>query len=504
MKEKMSSEMFKSIHQLYKRLNRIKALVRMQSSSLSPTVDIFEVFSSRVKELQYKVESYSSNVELSECEKVRLSAIQLALHFDHLEAMIQSSAASSSGRGFSTTIISVEVQKVENCLQSVDSIRTHAVIFLMYFKVLHLLAKVNYDPLNNYSVSKHWLNIAERMYMDLLSNQSEQVFYDCHELFAKSTALKPSPDGFDTIDRLFSKNTKLLDEILRNESIEINQLIRSLSAQQDTTIWLAKLLSIIPQLLDESEFKLVAYFLLIAQKVAAAKDDSKVHSSIATNWMHYIFGVFDRSKEKLLKKFNNSKVAELCKGFPTLKKQRSRKTNAMGKNDGSKSTTFNCFSTSISLAEEELSLCVDSIESVEKASALLRFSMGLVEKLIRDTDPSHDPMDFIVHNYQMSDLLSISTILADDPDDCFNFQVQRFQFLLKMVKWLKKHCPSICATLMSSFLSDLNEILVDLYSTNCERMIANLAFDDIDKKKLHDQIEQKLVELHALSVNIKK
>lgn len=498
----MSLEMFKSIHQLYKRLNRIKALVRMQSSSLSPTVDIFEVFSSRVKELQYKVESYCSNVELSDCEKVRLSAIQLALHFDHLDAMIPSAAASNSGRGFSTTIINVEVQKVENCVQSFDSIRTHAVIFLMYFKVLHLLAKCNYDPLNNYSVSKHWLNIAERMYMDLLSNQSEQIFYDCHELFSKSITLKPSPNGFNTVDRLFSENTKLLDEILRNESNEINQLIRSLSAQQDTKIWLAKLLSIIPQLLDESEFKIMAYFLLIAQKVAAAIDDSKVHSSIATNWVHYFFGVFDRSKEKWLKTFNNSE--QLRKGFVTLKKQRSRKINAMGNNDGAKSTTFNCFSTSIPLAQEELSLCVDSIESVEKAIDLLRFSMGLVKNLIRDTDSSHDPMDFIVHNYQMSDLLSISTILADDPDDCFNFQVQRFHFQLKMVKWLKRCCPPICAALMVTFLGDLNDILFDLFSTNYETMVANLETDDIYKKKMHDQIERKLVELYALSVNIKK
>lgn len=493
-----SFKTFRTIHRLYKRINRIKTLVQMQSSCLSSSVDIFEVFSSRMKELQCKVESDYANIEFSECEKVRLAAIQLALHFDHLEAMMPTS--SSINARFSPTIITVEVQKVENCVQSFDSIRSHVMMFLMYFKVIHLLAKVNYDPLKNLSVAKHWLNTAERMYMELLSNNGEQNFYDCHELFSKSVKLKPSPDGFDTVDRLFNKNMKLLDEIQKKESNEINHLIESYNTQQDTSIWLGKLLSIIPQLLNESEFKIVAYLLLIAQKVAADKNDSKVRSSIATNWMHYFFGVFDQSKEKLLKKFTENEMVMFRKGFSTLKIS-SRKTNAVG--NGSKST-FNCFSSSIPLASDELRLCVNLIESVEKAKDLLSYSMGLVKKLIRDTDSSHDPMDFIVHNYQMSDLLSISTILADIPDECFNFQVQRFQFLLKMIKWLKKFYPLILGALMTTFFNDINEVLLDLYSTNYERIVANLEIGNGDKKNIQDKIQQKLIELHTLNTNIEE
>lgn len=338
------------------------------------------------------------------------------------------------------------------------------------------------------------------MYMELLSNNGEQNFYDCHELFSKSVKLKPSPDGFDTVDRLFNKNMKLLDEIQKKESNEINHLIESYNTQQDTSIWLGKLLSIIPQLLNESEFKIVAYLLLIAQKVAADKNDSKVRSSIATNWMHYFFGVFDQSKEKLLKKFTENEMVMFRKGFSTLKIS-SRKTNAVG--NGSKST-FNCFSSSIPLASDELQLCVNLIESVEKAKDLLSYSMGLVKKLIRDTDSSHDPMDFIVHNYQMSDLLSISTILADIPDECFNFQVQRFQFLLKMIKWLKKFYPLMLGALMTTFFNDINEVLLDLYSTNYERIVANLEIGNGDKKNIQDKIQQKLIELHTLNTNIEK
>lgn len=493
---KMSSETFKTIHRLYRRLNRIKTLVKLQSiSSLSSSVDIFELFSCRIKELQCKVESEYSSVELPEHQKERLAAIQLALHFDQLESMIPTTP-SSFGR-FSPTIISVEVQKVENCLQSFDSIRSHAVVFLMYFKVLHLLAKANYDPLKNFSVAKHWLNTAERMYMELLSNDSGQHFYDCHALFAKSVTLEPSPDGFHIVDRLFSKNSKLLDEILENESNEINHLIRSFNPQQDTSIWLEKLLLIIPQMLNESEFKVVAYFLLIAQKVVATKDDSKVQSSIATNWMHYFNGIFDQSKENLLKTSTESIIFR--KEFVTLEKPW-RKLNATG--NGSKST-FNCFSAMIPLTQHELRLCVNSIESVEKAKDLLRFSMDLLKKLIRDTDSSHDPMDFIVHNYQMSDLLLISSILADDSDECFNFQVQRFQFILKMVKWLKKFYPTMFGTLMTTFFIDLNEILLDLYASNYERIASHLEIENETKKKIQDEIKQKLIELHALNENSK-
>lgn len=465
----------------------------MQSSSRSSSMDIFEVFSSRIKELQCKVEYEYTKNEVTENEKVRLAAIQLALHYDHLQSMIPSKP---SGRErFSPTIITVEVQRVENCLQSFDSMRLHAVMFLMYLKVLHLLAKVNYDPLKNFSVAKHWLNTAERMYMDLLSEQNQhQNFYDCHELFSKSIILKPCSDGFATIDRLFSKNVKLLDEILQNESNEINHLIESYNTEQDISNWLAKLLSIIPKLLNESDFKLAAYFILIAQKVVG--DDSKVHSSIATNWMHYFFGVFNQSKETLLKNFTpkNDEAATGRKGFSSLS-NRSRKGNAAG--SGSKSN-FNCFSATIPLAQYELRLCVDSTENVDDARNLLAFSLDLVKKLIRDTESSHDPWDFIVHTYQTSDLLSISMILDDDSDECFNFQVQRFQYLLRMVKWCKKFYPSIFATLLTTFLADLNEVHLDLCATNYERIL-DLETGNDDKKQIQDSIQQKLTELQTLT-----
>lgn len=201
------------------------------------------------------------------------------------------------------------MQSVENCLQKFDEFRSHEVMFLMYFKVLHFLAKVNNDPLRNVGVSKHWLNTAERIYMELITTeQDEQHFYDIHELFSKSDNLQPTADGFAIVDRLFSQNMKLLDQIMEHESHEVNRLIESLN-MQNTSTWFAKLLAVILKLIDQNEFKIVAYFLFIAKKLSTEKAvDLKVKSSIATSWMHYFFGVFDRSKEKLLKKFTENEM----------------------------------------------------------------------------------------------------------------------------------------------------------------------------------------------------
>lgn len=499
----MSAEVFKVLHRLYKRLNRIKILVRMQTSNASTSIDIFDVFSSRLKEILCKAETEYSRPHMSRVEKVRLAAMQLALHMDHLESMMTTYITSNSRA--SSAIITVEVQRVENCLQKFDEFRSHEVIFLMYFKVLNFLAKVNYDPLQNVGVAKHWINTAEQMYMELITTEKgEQRFYDCHELFSKSVILMPSTDGFAIVDRLFGQNMQLLDQMLNLDSNEVNRLIESFHVQQNTSIWLGKLLSVIPKLLDQMEYKIAAYFLFIAKKLAAEQvNDFKVKSSIATSWMHYFFGIFDRSKENILKKYTENEMFSFRKSF-ALKKT-GRKTIASGDKTPSVSqSTFNCFETSIPLTPDELRLCANSIECVDDAKDLLSYSIDMVEKLICDGDFSHDPMDFIVHNYQMSDLLSISTILSDDGNECFNFQVQRFEFLRKMIELLKQSCPHIFETLATTFLGDLNEILIDLYSTNFTQMLAHSSLKNEHKPPIRQNLEKKLIDLHEINVNLTK
>lgn len=128
-------------------------------------------------------------------------------------------------------------------------------------------------------------------------------------------------------------------------------------------------------------------------------------------------------------------------------------------------------------------------------------------------------MDFIIHHYQMSDLLSIATILTTDPNQCFEYQVERFQNFMQMMQMLQKYCPQLHATLVPNLLDDLNEIILDLYAINCDRCGnsegANSKHDDDgdvtdaggDSRKNTNQIQMqkqcqiiaKLNELHAMT-----
>lgn len=496
----MSSDTFRVIHRLYKRLNRIKTLVEMQSSNLSTSVDVFEVFSAQLKELLFRVETESINDDYSQSDKLRLAAIQLSLHFDHLDSLVQSAC----NHKISSVLISIEVQKMENRIQSFDAIASNDIIFLSYFKMLHLLARINYDYLKNFSVSKQWLKKAERLYLDVLSSQGEQTFYDNRELFSKSAVLKPSIEAFDIIDRLFSENVQLLELILQSEKSEINCLLQWLHTHQHTSVWLGKLLSIVPQLLDQNEFKIVAYFLLIARKVANEKDaDWQVQSSMATSWMHYFFGVFDRSKESLLKSFPTNQLWRMLRESAVMKTAQRKRIHATGDCvTVIPRSTFNCFANSIPLTENELNLCANSLESVDVARNLLEFSVEMVNSLICDGDFRADPMNFIVHTYQMSDLMSISTILVNDPDECFHFQEKRFQYLQKMIKWIKKHCPMVFETLATTFLTDLNEILIDLYAANFGRIFKHLEQSNQDTRATQEMIGKKLIDLHDINALI--
>lgn len=492
----MSSDTFRTIHRLYRRLKRIKTLVEMPINSVALKLDIFGVFSSRISEMLSKVKAECTKPDITTADKVRLMAIQLALHIDHIESMIKTLASSSTNR------LTVEIQRIENGLQSFAEFHSHELMFLMYFKVLNLLAKINYDPLRNFTMSKHWLNEAERMYMDLMSTNTESNFYDNRELFGKSVILKPSPDGFDTVDTLFGENMRLFEEIIQNESNEIDQLVQAF--YQDNSNWLKQFLATLPRLRTENDLQSVAYLLLIARKLATRETDSKVHSSIVTGWMHYFFSVFGRSKEKLLQQFSDSdgEMVTFRKSFTTEHGSSYKIHDIL---DASISTaasksTFNCFSSALPLAQDELKLCVNFIDDIQLARNLLNYSIDMAKKLIRDHQISHDPMNFIVPNYQLLDLLSISTILTDDLDQCFHFQVQRFDVAKRMIDWMRESCPKVYRALDAAILSDLNEILIDLYAVNVQRALRLMNKTDERKRNIRNEFEEKLSELQEMNL----
>lgn len=483
------------IHNLYKRLNRIKTLVRMQSSNISTSMDIHEVYSSRINELLVKVEHEYSKANISESVKIRLAAIQLALHYSHLGSLVHSSPPAAS--------ITAEIQAIEACLQAFDKFRSNDVICLVYFKTLNLMAKISYGTLKSSDAAKQWIQSADRMYKELLALQDGQRYYDCRELFSKSSILIPSRNGFETIDRLRIENNDLLEKIHQMELNEVHSIFEWLQTHRDHSIWLSKLLSIVPQLLEQREFKMVAYFLLIVMKLADDKGDTKVQSSIVTSWMYYFFGVFDRSQEHLLQKFADDEMMSAQKTFALKRiRQKAEKRDShekLEKKWPNAETMFNCFNDSIALTEDELKLCTNKLETVDDAKVLLGHSIEMVEKLIGGGDFGHSPMEFIVHHYQMSDLLSIAAILSDNPDDCFNSQVRRFQHFKEMIQWLSINCPDIYKAIATTFLNDLNEVILDLYAINYDRILNHMNFTNNDKGHIQHQIKYKLDELHEMN-----
>lgn len=492
----MSIEPFKTIHSLYKRSNRIKALVRMQSSNLSTTLNIFEVYSARLKELLAIVEHEYSKDGILESMKIRLAAIQLALHYNHLDSLIYSSFTLTDH--ITTDLINTEIQITTNRLQKFNAFRLNDVICLIYFKILNLLSKIYIDPLKDLNTAKYWIQAAEQMYMELVSLQNDRKYYDYPELFSKSAILQPSRIGLATVDRLYTETIALHKQIQRIENDTFNSSIEWLQTHQTHSMWLYKLVSVIPQLIEYDEYKVVAYFLLIARKMTNEQSNVMIHSSIATNWMHYFFGIFNRSQNNFQQYFAND---VLMISHKSLLLKRLCKNNRENHERFVKLTTnfeslFDCFSDSIPLSMDELELCRNSLETIDEANILLHFSINLMKQLIRDVNFNQNPMDFIIHHYQISDLMTIAIILTNNPDDCFNFQTQRFQYICGMIQWLYNYCPDVYKTAANIFLNDLNEIILDLYAINFNRILMCMDFDSNDNVHILQQIKNQLAELH--------
>lgn len=563
-----TSNPFKAIHRDYKRLNRIKALVRLQSNNRSDIIDIFEVYSYRLKELLAKVETDGANDAYSEPTQIRLASIQLALLYDHLDVLMYSSSLSLSKESSTaalpppppTAIINAELEKTIQCMQTYHRFRFNDILSFVYLKLYNLLAKIAFQALQNFNIARQLLDCAQQMYMEMLEQQHEKQqyqYYGWRQLFAKSSKLKPAAtiSQFDEIEKLFAESSALLEKIEQieaereNDSNDVAVVVESaddegdgngngdesndefqtvfdsIQADQDYSILLGKLLSIIPVMLKQQQWKTSAYLLLMTQKLTigsiameAEKTspmvDVKVRSSIVTNWMRYIFGVFSNSELNWQHLCSSS--AGKMRFLPKFANEKPSNNEASPKTELNFQIIFNFFAEIVPLASDELQFCVDSMQSIADGQRLIEYTLKMMEHLLNDSDFRSYPMDFIIHHYQMSDLLSIAIILTFDQNRCFEYQLERFHYFNQMMRTLQKYCPKLYATLVRSFMSDLNEIILDLYAVNCDRFeaIDNKEDDDNtdgdgdggnknkNQNRMHNhqcQIIAKLNELHAMT-----
>lgn len=477
--------------------------MRVQSSNESTSVDIFDVFSFCSKELLSKVESEYNQTLETQPKRMRLAAVLLALHYDHLDTLIMFSGAIKS-----TTIIATEVQNVECQMDVFAAVRLNDVICLVYFKLMHLLAKINYNVLKNFGQAKHWLKSSERMYLELISLQDRQHYYDFRALFSKSSNLKiVNAPGFEVIDQLFAENTELLEKIQQNECNNVQSVFECLQMHKDTAILLGKILSTIPQLLEQRAFKSVAYFLLLAQKLCGDGGDIKVQSSIANNWIRYTFGVFSRSHANVIRNLREDQMVYSMKFLMSSAAEPNIDGCRMLCNSTTAKKTvelpsFNCFADLLPLNEDELQLCMDSIETISQANMLLNYSIEMLEKLLLVCDFQNQPLDFIAHHYQMSDLLSIAAIFADSFDQSFNYHVQRFHNFRQMIATTEKSYPDIMKPLQTTLLFDLSEIVLDLYAINFDRILQATNFGGDGRIMMQRQMKHQLVELNEMTKHL--
>lgn len=560
---------FKTIHRDYKRLNRIKALVRLQSNNRSDIIDIFDVYSYRLKELLATVETECANDGYTETTKIRLASIQLALLYDHLDVLMYSTSSSLSKESStalppspktSIAIINAELERTVQCMQTFHRFRFNDMLSLVYLKSYNLLAKIAYQPLKNFTIARQLLRTAQQMYMEMLEQDKKhpRSFYGWRELFAKSSKLKPTAAAyqFDTIEKLFAESTALLRKIeqieaeheddnavaaavgdnIGNVDGAFNSVFDSIQMHQDHSILLGKLLSIIPTLLKQQRWKIGAYFLLVAQKFAIemaagggadeadktqAMVDVKVQSSIITNWVRYIFGILNGSTLNWRQTCSGAGKLRLSLKFDISKGDENPNDTSIESSPKPNSNfepLFNCFTETVPLSTDELQFCINSMQTIADGMHLIAYTLKMMKQLLIDSDFHRlYPMDFIIHHYQMSDLLSIATILTTDRNRCFEYQLERFQYFVQMIHTLDKYCPQVYATLVSNFMSDLNEIILDLYAINCDRCVNDKKEEEKEdddgvgdgsssnnqnQNQMHDQQGQliaKLNELHAMT-----
>lgn len=480
----MSAVALKTLHSMYKNIKRMKPLIEFQANRGSSVKDTVDVFCARLKELEKRINFERATENISEIDKIRLSAMQLASQYEHITILMQ----------YSKSEWTRKLKIIENSLQTYDSIRSNRIMFFVYFKTVNFVANVNYD-LKSSDVAKHWLNVAEQMYAERQSSD----FFDCDELFSKSIQLKPMNHGLNTVDDLFEKNNQIrkLIEPTNTNPMQYDQSVKWLLENYKTENqrhWLEKLISMAQQLLEQSQYKLAAYFLLIANKVSQQFVECQItiKSSIASNWMSYTFAVLnDLTKHRML---NDSSECE----FYTIENIRenaldTRKLIANRK-------LFNCFSSMIPLPLNDILLCTNSVRKFDEAHTLLTHSIKMIKELIKNSRLIDHPVNYISHNYQLSDMMSTLAKFTPNVSDCCSIHTERVRYFGQMIQWLKSHRLDVFNILNADILLDFNNIVIDLYATNYfYNLTTNTTLTNEQQQSCHDLMKRKLSELIELN-----
>lgn len=443
---------FDSFHSIYKSLKKLKQIIVSKSifGNAEMVEDTYDVYSARLQELLSEIEDKSGNEKLSTRYKARLAAMALCLKHDYLNISMNRPSEEFNA-----------VNELEQQLLNSDHNRFNEFILLIYLKSLLLLTKSRVFDSMERKNQEYWLNTAREMYYKLSSKFKNMPIYDCNGIFADSKEPIPLTEDqklitTDAIMKEFASKLHLVENPLHfDHFVNISGFQDSEKlCKQSPLVWVRKLLSLVPHLLQQKNFKCASFYLLTAAKALDmyASDTNtdlvtNVRSSIITLWIHYTFAILNASKSAWVK----------GKIHPSIEKSI--------KND----STFDCYSKIVPLTPELLQLCIDPPIAVGKASCLVSFSVGLIKQLIKLGDFTARPLNYIKHVYQIMDLFNALTYLLNDAERGYSNRLQQFQHFDRMMQWLSNHHSNLFDVLSSDLLNELDEIITQLYEANHNR-----------------------------------
>lgn len=502
-------ETFQKFHNSFKKLQRLKALATLTTKI---NADVFDVFSSYLSDLLTTVMNeyercarYSSSIG----RRLRLAAMQLALIYEQATSLMLVTSTPKPSL----------FESLEKCLRKFETLKLSDELFFVYFRALNYMWLLYVRCFANATATIKGYSMRVQQMYDSRKHITDQKCYDSVQLFAKTLDMQPMEHGREEIDKLFMKNLNLIEVIYRgtgdseNLAEILQQQTKIGNADAPSLVWVQKIVALAPLLLNESNLKTTAYYLIVALKMLRECSESEIQKSelfasvrlaLATEWMNYAFAVLATSIDFLQKNFSNVELEPLNKFLPQLKFDDSinlktitpgtSRTHFENIGDSHAMNSFDAANqfASISLSAQEISFCVQSIDSISTGQQLFSYAIDMIGDFVGSTDASAKPMDYIIYNYQLSDLLLIRSIFEVNSTPNYSFLKQRFERCNAMIQTLQEQCPKIFEIAKDWILSDLNEIVLDLYECNLSSL-SNISSSDVK------MIRENLMELRALS-----
>lgn len=491
-------ETFRKIHNSYKKLQRLRGLLTLKSK-INP--DVHDVFSSYLSDLLTAVSSeYENCVRHSSPNRHRLAAMILALNYEMTKTslLVADSPKPSS------------LESLENCLQEFNDDKLSDELFLIYFRALNYLWLLYASRFPNVlATATDYSTRVEKMY-DALNQDSEHKFYDCQQLFAKTLQMPTMERGREEIDDLLAKNLQQLEVVYQgagdteNLAKILQRQLKIRNANIPRLIWVQKIIALAPPLISESKNKMAAYYLIVAMKMLRecseldqkSNDFTSVRLALAAEWMNYAFAALTSSNNFLRATFSDEEIEPLAKFLPQLECDETVTSKSHFDKIGD-THMVDSFDTaklfdSIRLSPQEISFCMQSIEDISSGQKLFNYVIGIIDDFIGSTDASATPMDYIIYQYQLLDLLLIRSIFEEECTSRYTVLKLRFERCDEMIQTLNEQCPKVFEIANGWILNDLNEILLDLYQ--CNLMLINMSNNDVR------MLREKLKELRMVTL----